>query len=139
MASCRPIFSNALFQSRRALAHGVAILDGDRVFHPEDDRLGRPRQRRRRILFLEVPPGDVAPVRRVRRVGREVVGDRKEVAHAVVGKPRLEACVEGSSEMLYRKLKIMLRTSGRLRGGGGVGGGGAPGANRGGSGGRSAE
>ena len=38
---------------QRALTHRVAVLHRDRIFHPEDDRLRRPRQSCRRILFFE--------------------------------------------------------------------------------------
>ena len=57
----------------------------------------------------------------MRGVGREVVGNGKEVSDAIVRQLAVGSPLRGGrSEKLYRNAKIMLRTSGTLRGGAGV-------------------
>src|SRR6185436_488248 len=81
-----------------AVANRVAILHWDRILQPVNDWLFWRRQRRRRILFLQVPTIDVA-LRRGVTVVVAVVFDRVyEVAHARVCESRPKSCVRSLTD-----------------------------------------
>src|SRR6185295_14392624 len=81
-----------------AVANCVAILHRNRILQPINDRLFWRRQRRRRILFLQVPTINVA-LRRGVTIVVAVVFDRVyEVAHASVCESRPKACVRSLTD-----------------------------------------
>ena len=90
MALAKPAFSKALFHSRMPSRIGLRYLKGIVFSSQKMIGVGR-RHLGRRVGLAQVPAIDVAHEAIVGAVLREVLDHRQEVAHAVVGQPRLIA------------------------------------------------
>ena len=80
------------------LADRLAVLEGNRLLDPEDDRLLRRRDDGRRVGLLEMPAVDEPHEAVLVDLLREVLEGRDEVAHAVVREPRSVAVLRQQAQ-----------------------------------------